>query len=103
MGIEYTCKGPRVHAAELGRLVGARRTILSGEYPMDVLDRAELADVQSRIAEIIEEDARVKFPPDWKPCGQDLTTLIQAIPVDGQDYSIHCPRCGTAASVMRAP
>lgn len=38
-----------------------------------------------------------------KPCGVNLTPLMNKIPEDGQDYFVVCPKCGNKVSVMRTP
>ena len=37
------------------------------------------------------------------PCGFDLTEIILALPEDGLDKLVNCPKCGTQISVMRTP
>ena len=34
-------------------------------------------------------------------CDYDLTPMIEAVPCNGQQYIVTCPRCGNAARVMR--
>jgi hypothetical protein len=34
-------------------------------------------------------------------CGADLSSLIHAVPDDGQDYVVECPSCGNTVSVMK--
>lgn len=37
------------------------------------------------------------------PCNTDITGLIEAVPVDGADHEVKCPRCGNVSSVRRLP
>lgn len=36
-------------------------------------------------------------------CGYDLTHLIGAIPADGKDYKVECPKCLNVGVHMRTP
>ncbi len=40
------------------------------------------------------EDARI-------PCGNDLSKLVEAVPRDGQNHKVTCPKCGTVTTVQR--
>lgn len=37
-----------------------------------------------------------------KPCGMDMTDLIEAVLWDGEVHTVECPNCGTETSVRRA-
>ncbi len=34
-------------------------------------------------------------------CGADLTVLIAAVPADGKDHDVKCPKCKNVSSVMK--
>lgn len=36
-------------------------------------------------------------------CGAELTALFAAMPADGRDHEIGCPKCGTVGTHMRTP
>ena len=36
-------------------------------------------------------------------CGNDVTELIEAVPIDGEVHEVKCPKCGTIATVRRVP
>jgi hypothetical protein len=38
-----------------------------------------------------------------KGCGADLTAAFAALPADGRDHEIECPRCGTVGVHMKTP
>lgn len=35
------------------------------------------------------------------PCGYDLTELYGAVPEDGEDYTVECPRCGNVSRLRK--
>jgi len=37
------------------------------------------------------------------PCGFDLTEQYDAVPADGKDHFIKCPRCGNVSRAMKTP
>ena len=36
-------------------------------------------------------------------CGVELTALFAAMPADGQDHDVTCPKCGAVGTHMRTP
>jgi predicted RNA-binding Zn-ribbon protein involved in translation (DUF1610 family) len=38
----------------------------------------------------------------FKGCGANLTTLIAAVPADGENHEVECPKCGNKATVRKA-
>jgi predicted RNA-binding Zn-ribbon protein involved in translation (DUF1610 family) len=48
-----------------------------------------------------DEEGRL-IEADRKPCGMDVTELIEEVPWDGEVHSVTCPNCGTETTVRRS-
>lgn len=64
-------------------------------------DIYEFEDVAAKCQKILDQP-EVKLG-DFKGCGQDLTALIEALPVDGEDHEYNCPKCGATRRASRIP
>lgn len=109
--VRYVCKGPRLSDEEKTAkkkklekqisLLEARTETLKARK---VVDLAAFKKVEDRLTESKEELA----DPLWEArqrhgCGADVTKEIEAVPADGLDYWVACPKCGTETRVAKFP
>lgn len=88
--IRYRCAGPVIGTWSQAEAEAAGRPRLAGTRKRGIRTRK-----QRGLGPDSAYDAPVR-------CRQDLTALVQALPADGQDHQITCPKCGNVARVMRA-
>lgn len=107
----YSCKGPRFTPEEIDAT--CKRRLKEATHSKARLERLKkknivpLAEVD-RVAQRVAEIEKMLADPFWPhslrhDCGTDLTVLIEAVPADGLDYDVECPKCGTSTRVMRTP
>ena len=105
MTIKYTCKGPRFDAAaakekQQRRVEQLRAAVEQAEY--DEVKESISIRIKELEAEI-EKLSSDEVVRSRVGCGFDLSPLIAALPVDGDNYALTCPRCGNKSSVRKVP
>lgn len=96
-----TCRGPRRMADEDAEPFWAR--LRAGEDPRTVA--ADFYGGNFAVEDIDPEFAHTRLVQDLgarRGCGQDVNDLMLAAPLDGQEHSAPCPKCGTTHT-WRAP
>lgn len=106
---KFICRGKKITAKEQrADLEGQRKAILArieaiADDGDDAAQKAANAAVKESLqAKAKELDSRIETLAAQKDdaivgrmqCGYDITKIIEAHPVDGQDYKAKCPACG---------
>lgn len=110
--ITYTCSGPKLPLS-MDDLT-ARINKLFEQIENGTANISE--DQQARLRETRDEGAPNTFDIAGlfgldsqgqafvrQTCGQNITELIEAVPVDSEVHEVTCPKCGTVATVRRVP
>lgn len=87
--IRYLCAGPVIGTWSKEEAAALKRPALAGKRKRGV-----------RVRKMRAGETVVEIP---RRCGNDLTALTAAVPDDGLDHAIKCPKCGTVARVRRHP
>ena len=98
--ITYTCQGPLRTPEEMKEaqdevVASARRAALNHAV-FEAEKKGDKFDEES-----FEFDEEVPSVPYRKGCGEDLTEVIEALPVDDREHVYKCPRCGNKGTARR--
>lgn len=104
------CNGPKVKATDKLAELLVRFTRLEMDLQAMPAETPEHvgAPIRKKLAELDEQIKELKaLPPEalaaGPGCGYELTSIINAVPKDGDVYEVECPKCGTKGSVRRTP
>lgn len=100
---QYLCKGPVVGVYTQDDIDSG----LAGQNALGHKKRGVVVSTTRQAGEIkMNEDGSVDLADATKtetlaPCGFDLAALIDAVPHDGLDYNVICPRCDNVVPVRK--
>lgn len=106
--ITYKCKGPRFTKEEVAAARAAQaerlKTLVARLEDPKQLSAAQGEQYIIEAKRIHEQLAKPPALLDLRHgCAEDMTPHIEAIPEDGTNYLVPCPKCGTVTEVNRKP
>lgn len=102
--MKYICEGKRVFAQSVRKELLDKIDALREKGAMD--DGND--PLSKKLREKINSLDGMKHQHDElylgrKGCGEDLTSQVESIPADGEEYEYECPKCGNKGSMKKMP